>query len=256
MTFEYVSVTEAMKRSGLRMVVMSNIPSPWTEAAKGMLQMKGIEWAAVRLDYQNDSLVKWAGQRSAPVAFYNDEPPRSGWEEILTLVERLAASPRLLPEDPANRKLALEFAKDFCGEGGLGWSRRLQLVHTGLQNAGGFPVPVAKYLAKKYGYTPEAGAASTSRVLDLLRKFSTQLKSQRRAGSSYYVGNSPTAVDIYSATFLAMFKPLPAAECKMDEVTRAVFESRDMQTDSGLDAVLFEHREMMYGSHLESPLAL
>jgi hypothetical protein len=53
-----------------------------------------------------------------------------------------------------------------------------------------------------------------------------------------------------------MFKPLPPEECKMDEVTRAVFESRDLHTDAALDPILFEHREMMYANHLESPLAL
>jgi hypothetical protein len=89
-----------------------------------------------------------------------------------------------------------------------------------------------------------------------LQKFSTRLKAQRNAGSRYYVGNSPTAVDIYSATFLAMFSPLPAGECKMDPVIRAVFESRDLQTGSSLDSILFEHRETMYGNHLELPLSL
>jgi glutathione S-transferase len=256
MSFEYASVAEAMSRNGLRMVVVSDIPSPWTEAAKGMLHMKGIPWVAVRLDYRSDALGKWSPERNAPVAFYNDEPPRSGWSDILSLAERLAPNPQLLPTDPTERTLALSLANDFCGEGGLGWSRRLQLIHSGLQNAGGFPVNVSKYLAKKYGYTPEAGVASTSRVMTLLQKFASRLKSQRNAASNYYVGNSPTAVDIYSATFLAMFKPLPPSECKMDEVIRAVFESRDLQTETALDRILFEHREMMYGSHLELPLSL
>src|SRR5262249_41629081 len=44
MPFEYVSVDEAMKRRGLRMVVVGDVPSPWSEAAKGILHIKGIEW--------------------------------------------------------------------------------------------------------------------------------------------------------------------------------------------------------------------
>lgn len=256
MTFEYVSVADAMKRGGLRMVVVSDIPSPWSEAAKGIFKMKGIPWAAVRLDYQNEALAKWAGQRSGPVAFFEDEPPRSGWQEILEMAERLAPTPQLLPTAAAERALTLKLAKDFCGENGLGWARRLQLIESGLHNAGGFPMNIAKYLGKKYGYTPDAAAKSAARVGELLKAFSSRLKAQRKAGSRYYVGNSPTAVDIYSATFLAMFKPLPAAECAMDPVIRAVFESRDLQTDASLDPILFEHRETMYGNHLELPLSL
>lgn len=41
--FEYVSVDEAIKRNGLRMVVVGDVPSPWGEAAKGILHIKGIE---------------------------------------------------------------------------------------------------------------------------------------------------------------------------------------------------------------------
>jgi len=46
---KYVSVEDAMKRSGLRMVVVGGVPSPWGEAAKGILHIKRIDWVAVRL---------------------------------------------------------------------------------------------------------------------------------------------------------------------------------------------------------------
>src|SRR5215469_11399489 len=95
--FEYVSVEEAIARRGVRMVVVGNVPSPWGEAAKGILHIKGIEWAAVRLVYDSEPLRQWAGQASAPVAVYEDEPPRAGWAEILLLAERLAPTPALLP---------------------------------------------------------------------------------------------------------------------------------------------------------------
>ena len=169
MTFEYVEVKEAVKRHGLRMVVVSDVPSPWGEAAKGILHIKGIEWAAVRLTYDSEALQQWAGQRSGPVLIYNDERPRAGWPEILLLAERLAPAPALLPAQADERALAFGLAHEICGEGGLGWSRRLQLIHAGLNNAGGFPERVSKYLAKKYGYSPEAGAAVGARVAELPR---------------------------------------------------------------------------------------
>jgi glutathione S-transferase len=256
MTFPYVSVEDALKRGGLRMVVVGNVPSPWGEAAKGILHIKKIEWVAVRLVYDSEPLKEWAGQRSGPVAIYNDEPPRSAWNEILLLAERLVPAPSLLPKDATERALAFGLAHEICGEGGLGWSRRLQLIHAGLNNSGGFPERVSKYLSKKYGYSSAAGAAAGTRVTELLRMLVARLKAQRQAGSPYYIGDALTAVDIYSATFTAMFAPLPPEQCKMDDATRAAFANRDTQIEAALDPILLAHRDMMYAQHLELPLAL
>jgi len=256
MTFEYVSVEEAIKRRGIRMVVVGDVPSPWGEAAKGILHIKGIEWVAVRLVYDSEPLKEWAGQRNGPVLVYEDERPRSGWAEILLLAERLAPAPSLLPADPAERALVFGLAHEICGEAGLGWSRRLQLVHAGLHNAGGFPERVSKYLGRKYGYSPAAGAAAGARVAELVGMLVARLKAQHRAGSRYYVGNALTAVDVYSATVAALFDPLPAEQCRMEASTRAVFTMRDAHTDAALDPILFAHRDMMYAKHLELPLCL
>src|SRR5215469_12106789 len=121
MSFLYIGVEEAIKRRGLRMVVVGNVPSPWGEAAKGILHIKGIEWVAVRLVYDSEPLREWAGQLSGPVAIYDDEKPRSGWAEILLLAERLAPKPGLLPADRAERALAFGLSHEICGEAGLGW---------------------------------------------------------------------------------------------------------------------------------------
>ena len=256
MTFEYVGVEEAINRGGLRMVVVGGVPSPWGEAAKGILHIKGIEWVAVHLDYDSEPLKKWAGQSNGPVVIYESERPRPGWAEILLLAERLAPTPSLLPTDPAERALVFGLGHEICGEEGLGWSRRLQLVHAGLQNAGGFPERVARYLGKKYGYSPEAGAASGARVAELVGMLVARLKAQHEAGRRYYVGDSLTAVDIYSATVSALFDPLPSDQCEMKASTRAAFETLDAQTEAVLDPILFEHRDMMYAKHLELPLSL
>lgn len=257
MSFEYVTVEEAMQRRGLRMVVVSNVPSPWGEAAKNIFHIKGIAWAAVRLVYDSEPLKEWAGGfRNGPVAIYDDERPRAGWAEILLLAERLAPAPALLPAHAAERALVFGLGHELLGEEGLAWSRRVQLVHAGLRGAGGFPERIAKYLGKKYGYRPEAGAAADSRVAQLLQMLAARLKAQRATGSRYYLGNTITAVDIYSATCLAMFRPLAPEHCEMDPVTRAAFEMRDAATDAALDPVLLEHRDMMYDKHLELPLRL
>ena len=256
MPFEYVSVDAAIARRGLRMVVVGNVPSPWGEAAKGILHIKAIDWVAVRLAYDSEPLRAWAGQRSGPVAIYDDERPRGGWAEILLLAERLAPTPSLLPKDPAERALAFGLAHEICGEDGLGWARRLQLIHAGLQGAGGFAPRAATYLAKKYGYSPEAGGAAGARVVALLGMLAARLKAQKAAGSRFYVGNALTAVDIYSATFMALLSPLPEAQCAMDAGSRAAFETLDAATAAAVDPMLLEHRDMMYRERLVLPLSL
>lgn len=256
MAIPYLGVEDAIAARGLRMVVVGRIPSPWSEAAKGIFHVKKIAWQAVRLVYDNPALKDWAGQRNAPVAVYEDEPPRSGWEDILLLAERLAPAPSLLPAGASDRALAFGLAHEICGEQGLGWSRRLQLVEAGLRGTGGFPAGVAAYIGRKYGYTPAAGAAATGRVVELLEMLAARLKAQHAAGSRYYIGRELTAVDIYSAAFLAMLRPLPHDVCAMDATTRAAFEFRDEATDAALDEVLLAHRDAVYREHLALPLSL
>lgn len=253
MTFPYISVEDAIARAGLRMVVVGKVPSPWGEAAKGIFHVKRLDFAAVRLVYDDEALTSWAGQRSGPVVVYDREPPRSGWAEILMLAERLAPSPALLSLEPQARGKAIELANMFCGERGLGWTRRLQLAHAGLAKSGGFNERVAGYLGRKYGYEPDDAAAYGPRVRELLGQVASAL---RAAGGEYYHGATFGAVDIYSATFMALFAPLPEAHCAMDPAVRAAFEWLDEETRAALDPALIEHRDRMYARHLELPLSL
>jgi len=45
------------------------------------------------------------------------------------LAERIAPAPRLLPDAVADRALVFGLGRELCGELGLGWCRRLMLVH-------------------------------------------------------------------------------------------------------------------------------
>lgn len=256
MSFEYLTVEQAISARGVRMVVVGKVPSPWGEAAKGILHIKRIPFAAVRLVYDSDALRQWAGQLTGPVVVNDDEAPRAGWAEILMLAERLQPSPALLPLEPIARGRALSIADKICSQRGLSWTRRLQNVHAGLTGTGGFPERIAGYLGKKYGYDPAQSASYGPRVRQLLGELATTLREQRAAGGSYYLGDTLSAADVYSATCMALFNPLPHAQCAMDPGIRAAFEYLDAETAAALDPVLLEHRDMMYARHLELPLSL
>ncbi len=253
---EIVSFEEARDRKGLRMVVVSGVPSPWGEAAKGILYVKKVPYVAVRLDAGNRELVEWAGEASGPVAVYDDEAPRGGWAEILLLAERLAPAPALLPGDPAQRADLFGLSHEICGQMGLGWCRRLAGIATSLAGGPGFPKPVAEYLAPKYGYREGIGPEAQRRVLEILALLAGRLQAQRERGSSYYLGDTLTALDIYSAAFMALFRPLPPEHCPMPEPMREAFESLDPETAAALDPILLEHRDRIYQEHLELPLTL
>jgi glutathione S-transferase len=256
MPVDYVELEQARSADGLRMVVVTGVPSPWSEAAKGIFHVKKIPWQAVRLDPANDRLAEWTGERSGPVALYNEEGPRSSWAEILLLAERLTPTPSLLPADPLERARLIGLSHEICGEDGLGWARRLQGVHSGLNGESGFPPPVARYLAEKYGYRAEQGSSHRRRVIDLLEMLADLLHTQQRLESRFYFGETLSAVDIYSATFMALFKPLPPEQCAMAEAMRPAFEYLDEPTGKALAPILLEHRDFIYNEFLERPLTL
>ena len=255
---EFVELAEAKARSGLRLVTVGGIPSPWSEAAKGLFRAVGIPFVGVRFAPGQAEFAEWTGCANAPAAIYEDEPPRSGWAEILLLAERLAPEPRLIPEAPEERALLFGLAHEICGEMGLGWSRRLHGIHESLDTEGrvGFPLGVAKYLAPKYGYRPDNKAEAHQRVIDVVGLLARRLRAQREAGSQFYLGDSLSALDVYSATFMVMFRPLPPEQCPMPEPLRKGFETVDPETEKLLDPLLFEHRDFVYQKYLELPMTL
>ncbi|MEM0927914.1 MAG: hypothetical protein AAGI89_01360 [Pseudomonadota bacterium] len=255
MPFAYIDTAEAIRRDGLRMTVVSNVPSPWGEAAKGILHIKGIPWSAVRLDAQDKTQVEWSGHASAPSAVYDDEPGKALWNDLLFLFERLQPEPSLLPHDPNDRALMFGLSHEICGEQGLGRMRRMVMTDAGLNGQPGFAEPVAQYLAAKYGHSAELAGWARTRVVQTLDMLSRRLKDQKSAGSAFYISDKVTALDVYSATFMALFRPLPADICAMKESTRAAFESVDEGSDA-LQPILLEHRDMMYKEFLETPLSL
>ena len=77
---------------------------------------------------------------------------------------------------------------------------------------------------------------------------------QRERGRTWLVGDAPSAVDIYWATFAAMLQPLLEAVCPMPGPIRAGYTLRDAEALSAEDRLLLEHRDLVYRELLTLPL--
>ena len=255
MSFEYMTADAAKKLGTTTMVVVRGVPSPWSEGAKGVFHVKKIPWHAVGHAPKNKDLAQWTGTHNAPAVMRQGEPTRTNWRDILFLAEDLSSISLLLPKDPDDREAMLEMAHDILGENGLAWSRRLQLVHVGMQMEGP-PRQHAEYIGAKYGYAPDQMPSVDARVNSLLQTLDERLAAQLRNGSDTYFSGSLTAVDIYSAAVIAMFAPLPDEHCSMHPGVRAGLNYLAPDTKQALGSRLIEHRDMVYEKYLELPLTI
>jgi glutathione S-transferase len=244
-----VSISEARKLPGLRLVVLQGFPSPWSQAAKAIFRVKRLPHTLVhRLPSDPEgALEDWTGQASFPAAMFESERPRTGWAEILLLAERLMPEPALVPSGSEERGLFFGLCHELCGEMGLGWCRRLEMVHAGW----GAGDRLALWLGKKYGYTPELAAQAPGRVREIL-----QLLADRKAKSPFLMGERLTALDLYFATFLNLVSPLAPELLKLPAALEKTARSADAEVHRILAGGLLAHRDRIYQEHLELPVAL
>jgi len=130
----FVSITQARGGSGLRLACLRGVPSPWTEAAKGIFYVKGLacQYAAQSKDEPDGALTAWAGDVGIPVVAYENEKLRTGWAEILLLAERLKPEPALIPQQASERAAMFGLSHEICGEMGFGWAYRLLMIQQSL----------------------------------------------------------------------------------------------------------------------------
>lgn len=252
---DLVTITEAMDRDGLRLITRRGIPTPWAQAAKGLIEVKGLPCVlAQEGPDEKGAHAKWVGDQGAPFVAFDREPIRGGWAQILELVERLAPEPRLIPSEGPRRAHMFGLANEICGEMGLGWSLRLRMVHKSLTDVGApgtFPEPVAKYLGGKYGYTANQAATAETRVSTVLNTLSNELGEQ-----SYFLGEL-SALDIYWAAFGNMFMLLSADEMPAAPmVADAWGNAGGGQYADLVPANLKQHHRRIYETHLSLPLQL
>jgi hypothetical protein len=244
---ERIDIEQARRASGLRIVTLALVPSPWGEALKGILHIKQLPHARVGHAFGSSiqTLQDWTAQDSFPVMAWNDERPRTTWIEQLYLPERL--------ED---RVLMFGYCNELCGENGIGWTERLRGVHEQITKPGGDPAGVSAYLGKKYGYTTEIGERATERVASGLIALAVRLELQKARGSRFFIGDTLSAMDVYWATFSNAMKPLAPELCPMPEMIREMFTTTEPRIVAATKPILIEHRDFIFKNYLELPVDL
>ncbi len=267
----YVPIREARKLPGLRIVLGAfTIPGPWHEACKGIFYAKGLDYTPVRSSNEDASdlqagmagsqseLVEWTAQSSAPVVIWNDERPRSLWNDQLYLAERLQPEPGLIPENGEDRVRMFGLANELLGEGGLLFHKRHFMAGPQVDTLpeGSPQRALFSFLGQKYGYSEDALARATDRIVQILEMFATQLTAQRARGSRYLIGDRLSALDIYWATSCGFLDPMPEDRCPMYTEYRNPFlyGCPNDSIASALTDELRAHRDFIYEEHLQLPI--
>lgn len=248
---DYQTIDAARSAEGLRLVLNSGVPGPWSEAAKALFNHHSVVFIPVAqvAGGANDDLVDWTGHRNAPVAVFDSEPPRTRWIEMLDLAERLGTGPSLLPTDRAERIEAIGWVNEMAGEGGFGWSCRHLIFDVWAEQAVG-DARGSNPMFEAYRFDP----ALQARMLDNAKSFLEDLSLALRAGSGeYLVGDAFTVADLYWAYFSNLLAPLPDELNPMAASSRSSYEIPGRLL-AGFDTRVLDHRDCMFQHHLLTPL--
>ncbi len=250
---DYSDIDDVIAADGLRIVLLRGYPSPWGQAAKGMMEYKGLDFMAGALAAGGviEAVVAWSGVNSAPVVAWNDEPPVDRWNDILLLLERLVPDRPLMPTASADRVHCFGLAHEICGELGFGWNRRLAGVH-GRVEAGAAP----GVMGDKYGYNAIDGALAEARGIAFMEYLTGILKAQAKRGSGYIFGERVTALDFYWAAFSNLARIQSPEDCPLDPAIRPIFEQVTPAVAAAVDPILIEHRGRIMRTYFKLPMEL
>jgi glutathione S-transferase len=251
---DYRTLDEIIAHKGLRIVLVQGMPSPWGQAAKAIFEVKNLDYVVAPQEPggANEKLEAWSGQSSGPVVAWADEKPIHRWIDILTLGERLAPEPSLVPKDAAQRALMIGLSNEICGELGIGWNRRLQMFAPAMESRS--PPEGVVRMCKRYGYNRTDVDAAGSRTAESLRALAAQLKQQYAQGIHFFIGDALSALDLYWVAFANLLDPLPPNICPMPEAWRPAFVASDPAIKAALDPILFEHRDRVFKSCFKNPM--
>jgi len=250
---EFVETAVAREAKGTRLVVSGVVPSPWSEAAKGVFRLARIPVLAVRAMPRDKALLEWTGVDNVPVVLHGKEPARTCWSQIVGLAARLAPG-TVLPADPVARAEAMGLLDLIAGEDGLGWNGRLAMIEASVTSDGarGFPAQVAGYLGKRYGFSAAIAEGLRARVMGQVATLSARLGAR-----PYFGGDHPGAVDVYLATFLTPLVPISEADCpRMVPPLRAAFGTAAEAFGPLVPPELLAVRARMFEHHLPFPIEI
>lgn len=256
---EFVDVARARSARGVRIVVSGLVPSPWSEATKELFRIAQVPVLAVRRMRDAAEVTAWTGVDNVPVVFHDAEPARTQWAAITSLAARLAGPEVLMPEEVTARAETMGLLDLIAGEDGIGWNARLAMIHASITSDGtrGFPLPVGSYLAKRYGYTPEAAVCGRTRIERQLQALRDCLVTRRGLGHAYLGGARVSALDVYVATFLTPLSAIPDRDCpNLAPALRHAFGAAHEELGHLVPVELSAHREMMFERHLAWPIVL
>jgi glutathione S-transferase len=212
---EFVDIATARTAPGVRIVVSGLVPNPWSEATKGLFRIANVPVRAVRRTSDAAEVTAWTGVDNAPVVFHDAEPARTSWAAITALAARLAGPGVVIPEELDARVQTMGLLHEIAGEDGLAWNARLQMIDASITSEGkrSFSLPVGQYLARRYGYTPDAAARGRARAERQLHLLRDRLRAQQALGHAYLGGSRVSALDVYLATFLTPLSPIAPEDC-------------------------------------------
>lgn len=248
------SINELRDSQGLRIVLVAGAPSPWGQAAKAMMEYKGLDYSAglMMAGAANEDVVNWAGVNSGPVVAWNNERPIDRWTDILFLIERLEPKPALIPENAKDRADLFGLSHELNGELGMGWNRRL-LMFAPVIESGDAPEPIAN-MSAKYKYNRSDCDRATDRIIAMLGLLHERLDTQKARGSGYFIGNTPTALDFYWTAFSILIDLMPFDKIPLAQELQPLFTQNDPAIKSAFTPALREHRDRFFSQYFRSPM--
>jgi glutathione S-transferase len=257
MSLEYVDLATARAAKGTRMLTSAIVASPWSEAAKGLFTIAGLPALVVARPRGADAAehTAWAGVDNVPVVIHDGEPPRTNWAAIVGLVARLSQRDDIVPSDVRARAALFGLIDLVAGEGGLGWNARLAMIHASLTSDGarGFALPVATYLAGRYGYS---SSVDETRLRERARDQLALLRDELR-GRPLFGGETPSVLDAYVAAFLTPLTVIDDTVCpQMIAPLRHAFSAARELLGELVPAELWAVRTRMFERHLALPIRL
>ena len=256
---EFISLEEAAAMtSGTRVTFVPGIPAMYAEALKNICYVKNIPLIRVlhpRMGIDKETgqdrqakLYELTSQTSLPTMFHNDERPRNVWTEQLALAEQIGepGTPKLIPDDFEQRVEVMGLCAAVLAEDGLVWNMRI---------LGDSP------LGRKYGYSEDASAAAPDKIAQVLKLIDRRLEAQSARGSSYLVGDSVTAIDVYWATFSMSVLPAPTDIMPVTQQNQAMLKFFGMNGQipaiaQALSDRIGEHQQYILRTYCETPAVL